>query len=191
MKIRHHSRGNKVHPILWGFFSLAVLMRLTSLLVSRRNERVLRLAGAEEFGVRNSAVLAGLHVLFYMGAMAEGIWRRAQPDALSFLGIGLCLFGMLMLAVVIYQLNGLWTVKLYLAPGHTLNQNWLFRTVRHPNYFLNVLPELLGLALALKAWWVLMTVMPVYLISLGVRIAEEERVMQRRFPDYRRRTPAS
>jgi hypothetical protein len=78
-----------------------------------------------------------------------------------------------------------WTVKLYLAPGHALNRHRLFRRVRHPNYFLNVLPELIGLALAFHAVATTVTVLPLYLVSLGIRIAQEEQVMRRRFPDYR------
>src|SRR5437870_13907816 len=35
--------------------------------------------------------------------------------------------------------------KLLIASDHTLNQSGLFRWVRHPNYFLNILPELVGL----------------------------------------------
>jgi isoprenylcysteine carboxyl methyltransferase (ICMT) family protein YpbQ len=174
-----------MHPVLWGFFGWAVLLRGASLWISWRHERALVRAGAAQFGARNSAVLAGLHGLFYAGAWAEGLWRRTQPDGLSVLGMGLYLLALAMLAVVIRQLNGLWTVKLYLAPEHALNRHWLFRRVRHPNYFLNVLPELIGLALAFHAVATTVTVLPLYLVSLGIRIAQEEQVMRRRFPEYR------
>lgn len=173
-----------MHPVLWGFFGLAVLLRGASLWISWRHERALVEAGAEQFGARNSAALAGLHGLFYAGALAEGLWRRAQPDLISLLGMGLYLFAMAMLGVVIRQLRGLWTVKLYLAPDHGLNRHWLFRRVRHPNYILNVLPELVGLALVLKAGVTMVTLLPLYLVSLGIRIAQEEKVMRQRFPDY-------
>jgi isoprenylcysteine carboxyl methyltransferase (ICMT) family protein YpbQ len=57
--------------------------------------------------------------------------------------------------------------------------------VRHPNYYLNVLPELVALALVMKAWWVLLILFPCYVAVLARRITIEEEVMRRRFSDYR------
>jgi isoprenylcysteine carboxyl methyltransferase (ICMT) family protein YpbQ len=174
-----------LHPALITFFSAALILRLLSMVISRRNERRLRAAGAEEFGARNSRVLALLHAAFYAAAFGEGIWRHTRPDGLSVLGMSVYALSMLALALVVHQLGPLWTVKLYLAPDHSLNQSWLFRAVRHPNYFLNVLPELVGLALAFKAWLTLAVLLPIYLIPLGIRISQEERAMKQRFARYR------
>jgi isoprenylcysteine carboxyl methyltransferase (ICMT) family protein YpbQ len=55
--------------------------------------------------------------------------------------------------------------------------------VRHPNYFLNVIPELIGLTFIMGAWLVLAIGLPLFLIVLGIRIAQEERVMKTCFPD--------
>lgn len=174
-----------MHPALVTFFGAAVAFRLISLAVSRRNERTLRAAGAEEFGAGNTVVLASLHAACYIGAFAEGLWRRPALDGLTTAGVALYAIGMLVLWMVVRRLGRLWTVKLYLAPDHTLDRSWLFRVVRHPNYLLNVLPELIGLVLALRAWIVLGTLFPAYLVSLGVRVAQEERIMRRRFPSFR------
>jgi len=65
-----------------------------------------------------------------------------------------------------------------------LNQSALFRWVRHPNYFLNIIPELCGLALIMGAWIVLVLGLPCYLLVLRVRIKQEEAVMQQHFPHY-------
>jgi isoprenylcysteine carboxyl methyltransferase (ICMT) family protein YpbQ len=94
--------------------------------------------------------------------------------------------GMSILALVLVwrELKGLWTVKLLMASDHTLNQRALFRWVRHPNYFLNILPELLGLALIMGAWIVLVLGLPGYLLVLRRRIIQEEQVMQQHFPQY-------
>ncbi len=92
---------------------------------------------------------------------------------------------MLFLAVVIRELRGVWTIKLLLAREHPLNRSWLFRTIRHPNYFLNIAPELIGLVLLCKAWVTAAIILPFYAVSLAVRIVQEERVMRERFPDYR------
>ena len=69
-------------------------------------------------------------------------------------------------------------------PGHVSNHSALFRWVRHPNYFLNIIPELCGLALVMGAWMVLVLGLPVYLLVLRRRILEEEQVMRQHFPGY-------
>lgn len=49
---------------------------------------------------------------------------------------------------------------------------------------LNVIPELLGLALLMKAWLTLAVLLPLYLAALGVRIRQEERAMRDACPGY-------
>ena len=159
-------------------------VRLLTLAVSIKNEKRLKQAGAREYGQLNSRILAVLHVLFYLGALAEGYWRDVQFDAISSLGVAIYIPAMAALFYVIYQLRPLWTVKLILAPDHVLNKSWLFKYIRHPNYFLNIIPELVGLALMMKSWTVFLLVFPLYLISLGVRIFQEEKLMRAEFSDY-------
>ena len=171
-------------PFLVAFFAVAVLLRLTSLAVSRLNEARLRAQGAEEFGTGNTRLLALIHTVFYVAAFAEGWWRESQLDALAWLGSTLYAFAMLALFYVIHELGHLWTIKVLLAPGHTLKQSWLFKTVRHPNYYLNILPELVAVALVMKAWLVLLVLFPCYVTVLSRRIRIEEEAMRKRFPAY-------
>ena len=171
-------------PALVAFFVVAVLLRFGSLFVSKRNEARLRAEGAEEFGAGNSLLIAVLHTLFYLAAFAEGWWRRSQLDALAWIGLALYAFAMLVLLYVIHELGRLWSVKVLLAKGHVLKQGWLFRAVRHPNYYLNILPELVGLALVMKAWAVLIVLFPCYVAALLRRIRIEEEAMRQRFPSY-------
>jgi len=170
---------------LVAFFCVAVVWRLGSLFVSKRNESRLRAQGAEEFGAGNSRLLAILHVTFYGAALIEGLWREAQVDAFTWLGLTLYGFAMLILAHVIHELGRLWSVKLLLASDHTLKQSWLFCAVRHPNYYLNIVPELIGVAFVLKAWLAVAILLPCYLFALLQRVKLEERVMHQRFPEYK------
>ena len=165
-------------------FLLFFCVRLLTLAISIKNEKRLKEAGAREYGRLNSRILAVLHVLFYLGALAEGYVHGVRPDLITGLGLALYIPAMAVLFYVIHELRPLWTVKLILAEGHTLNQSRLFKYIRHPNYFLNIIPELIGLALVMKASTVFMLVFPLYLISLGVRIFQEEKLMRARFADY-------
>ena len=53
--------------------------------------------------------------------------------------------------------------------------------MRHPNYFLNILPELVGFALVLHAYYTLIIGLPFYLIPLIIRIRQEESAMRAKF----------
>jgi isoprenylcysteine carboxyl methyltransferase (ICMT) family protein YpbQ len=173
-----------VHPSLILFFLAAAGLRLLSLAISRRHERALLAQGAVEHGAATSRMLVVLHAGFYAGALVEALVGRSAPDGLTIAGVFLYVGGMTALALVIRELGSLWTVKLYLSPTHVLHQGGLFRSVRHPNYFLNMVPEVIGLALALRAWWTLGLLFPPYLLVLRRRIAQEEHAMQSRFPAY-------
>jgi isoprenylcysteine carboxyl methyltransferase (ICMT) family protein YpbQ len=173
-----------MHPLLITLFMIAALLRLGSVAISMRNEKALKAHGAREYGRSTSRLLALAHTLFYLGALAEGLWRNTQPTRWT--TVGILLYGIALMAFVLVwrALNRLWTVKLLIASDHILNQSALFRWVRHPNYFLNILPELVGLALIMGAWMVLGIGLPLYLCVLGVRIVQEEQVMKTHFPQY-------
>lgn len=169
--------------MVW-FVLLAALIRVAALAVSIRNERRLKADGAVELGGGNSAALALAHVLFYVSAAAEGLWRAAPLDAIGVTGFGLYGFGVVMLLVVMRLLGRRWTVKLIIARDHELVTHPLFRLVRHPNYYLNILPELTGFALALHAFGTLLAGLPCYLVVLARRIRQEDQVMKARFALY-------
>jgi isoprenylcysteine carboxyl methyltransferase (ICMT) family protein YpbQ len=169
--------------MVW-FVVVAVLLRIATLAVSIRNERRLKADGAVELGAGTSTALALAHVLFYVAAASEGLWRGAPLDAVSYLGFALYAFGMAMLFVVMRLLGRWWTVKLIIARDHELVTHPLFRWVRHPNYFLNILPELVGFALALHAFATLIVGLPCYLVVLAMRIRQEDQAMRARFPAY-------
>ena len=173
-----------MHPSLLFIFSVAVVLRLGSLAISIRNEQALKAQGAREYGQRTSRLLALAHTLFYLGALAEGLWRGTQPTPWT--TVGLMLYGLSVIAFVLVwrALHRFWTVKLLIASDHVLNESVLFRWVRHPNYFLNIIPELVGLALIMGAWTVLVVGLPLYLLVLRRRIVQEEQVMHERFPHY-------
>ena len=162
---------------LWIFALVALVHRAFLQVVSMSHERQLRARGAVEHGAANSRLLAILHVTFFAGAMAEG-WRWGPVmTGHGQVGAALYLLSVIVLWEVVRELGPLWTVKLYVAPDHELRRGWLLRTFRHPNYWLGLLPELLGLALVFRAWWTLGLVGPLYAGSLYVRVREEERVM--------------
>ncbi len=166
------------------FILVAAAVRFLSLGISIRNERRLKAEGAVEYGAGTSALLAAAHIAYYLAAYAEGLVRMPPVDGVTLAGLAIWGFSICALFWVIGVLGRLWTVKLIVAEDHVLTENRLFRWLRHPNYFLNMLPELVGLALVLHAWWTLAIGFPVYVVILGLRIRQEERVMTGAFAAY-------
>lgn len=152
-------------------------LRLVSLAFSIRNEKRLIARGAKQYGARNSLLLTLAHVAYYASALTEASLRETTLDTVSLVGVGIMTFAYAMLFYVIYRLRDIWTVKLYIAPEHRIERSFLFRVVRHPNYYLNILPELLGVALLCHAWITLALLMPVYILILAQRIRLEEAAM--------------
>lgn len=165
-------------------FLLAVAVRLISLFKSAFNEEKLKKKGAIEYGKKNSRALILVHALFYISCIVEAVLLDKSINRISFIGLGLFVFSMVMLWMVIFNLKDIWTVKLYIAPDQKVNKSLIFRYVRHPNYFLNIIPEMISIALIGQAWYTLLVGLPLYLIPLTLRIVQEEKVMKRHFRDY-------
>lgn len=159
-------------------FIFFFVLRLISLSFSIRNEKRLLKKGAKQHGKLNSLLLTLAHITYYFGALYEAYGKSSDFNAISIVGIGIMTFAYGMLFYVIYKLRDVWTVKLYIVPNQRIERSFLFRTVRHPNYYLNIIPELVGVALLCNAWTTLCIGFPVYLCLLIVRIRQEEMAMK-------------
>ena len=82
-----------------------------------------------------------------------------------------------MLFVVIRTLGGIWTLKLFILPNHPIIKSGLYKVTKHPNYFLNIVPELIGVLLLTHATYTTILLIP-YAYFLYVRIKQEERLMK-------------
>ncbi|MBO0468684.1 hypothetical protein JZO73_14335 [Enterococcus plantarum] len=159
--------------ILYYLFSLLVLFRLVVLCISKNNEKKLFSKGAVEYGKNTSKCLAVLHTLFYFSAFFEGVTTQVKADFISYIGIMLMALSFLVLLFVIKTLDYYWTVKLIIADHHKINNNWVFKTIKHPNYFLNIIPELIGITLLFHAWITFWVLCIPYGLVLYARIREE------------------
>lgn len=164
---------------LSGLIVLVVfIFRLVFLKRSIKNEKAILANGGREYGVQNTKYITILHILFYLSCFAEATIRQVHFDTLGVMGLGLLIFAMFMLYVVTKLLGEIWTVKLMLVKNHQFVDHWLFRYVKHPNYFLNIIPELIGLALLCHALLSFYILFPFYIIVLYNRIKEEEQLLR-------------
>jgi isoprenylcysteine carboxyl methyltransferase (ICMT) family protein YpbQ len=165
-------------------FVATVAFRLASLVKSVANEKKLRKANAVEYGKKNSILLTIAHTLFYLSCLIEALLLDKTANTITWIGAGIFVFSMIVLWTVIFNLKDVWTVKLYIAPYQVVNRSFIFKYFRHPNYFLNIIPELVAIALICQAWYTLVIGLPVYFIPLIIRIVQEEKVMKTHFSDY-------
>ncbi len=154
------------------------LLRLVFLKISLRNEKQILKDGGKEYGVQNTKLLTVIHILFYLSCLVESLWKQQQFDWISSIGLLLLVFSMSMLYWVTRILGDIWTVKLMLVKDHKFIDHWLFRFIKHPNYFLNILPELVGLALLCHATYSFCLLAPIYAFILYKRIAEENKLLK-------------
>ncbi|VEJ19586.1 isoprenylcysteine carboxyl methyltransferase family protein [Capnocytophaga canimorsus] len=154
-------------------------LRLISLAISLKNEKRIQALGGVQCGKLNSMLLTLAHISFYFLCLYEAIKNdNLLLDNTSKLGVALLVFAYAMLFYVIYQLREVWTLKIYILPEHKVNTSFLFKWIKHPNYFLNILPELVGMALLCKAYYTFCFLFPIYMIILSVRIYQEEVAMK-------------
>ncbi|MBE9897044.1 DUF1295 domain-containing protein [Enterococcus casseliflavus] len=163
--------------IMYIVFFIIALFRVCVLFISKKNEQKLIFSGGVEYGKLVSKILAMLHTLFYFMAFFEGYQKEVQFDSLSKLGLFSIIISFCMLVVVIRILNQYWTVKLIFSSNHILNTHWLFKYTKHPNYFFNIIPELIGVTLLFHAWMTIAIMMLPYSICLYLRIKEENRLL--------------
>jgi isoprenylcysteine carboxyl methyltransferase (ICMT) family protein YpbQ len=148
------------------------------------NEKRIIKEGAVEYGKANSLVMALLHTFFYAGCISYSVAKKTQFGPLTKAGLLVYVFSFAVLLAVMYSIRDVWTVKLYIAKRHTINKNFIFKYFRHPNYFLNIIPELISVAMISGAWPVFAVLFPPYLVTLYLRIMEEERVMKMEFAGF-------
>lgn len=158
------------------FFAFLAI-RLATLRISIRNEKRLIQQGAVQYGKKNSLLLSVAHIAFYASAIIEANRYRTGLDATVLAGLVLLVLAFAVLFYVIAALKEIWTVKLYILPDHKINHAFLFKYIRHQNYYLNIIPELIGLSLFCHAKYTAIFGLPVYLIILFVRIKQEEQAM--------------
>lgn len=159
-------------------FTSFFILRLTSLYISVTNEKRLKKSGAVQYGKLNSALLTMAHIAYYASCLYEAYVSQASFNAYSKWGVFMMLFSYIVLFYVIYKLKNIWTLKVYIAPNHQIDNSFLFRTIKHPNYFLNIIPELIGVSLLCNAWKTLLFGLPAYGVLLTIRIIQEEKAMQ-------------
>lgn len=152
------------------------IIRLFSLTISIKHSKQLVQQGAQAYGEKNSKWLAITHILIYVGAAIETLLNHDTWRLMNTVGLIILVLAYLVLFHVIKTLGPIWTLKLYILPDHPIIRSGLYRITKHPNYYLNIIPELIGVLLLTHATYTSILLIP-YAYFLFVRIRQEEKLM--------------
>jgi methyltransferase len=154
--------------------SALIFQRCIEMMISRRNEKVLRSQGAIEFGAAHFKVLILLHVFFFLSLFLEAYLRglNLPSPSVVFLIVLLLIFSQAIRAWTMLTLKHRWVTRILVVPGSLPIQSGPYAYLKHPNYAivaveLFCIPILFGLSVTaivftvLNAWILLMVRIPV------------------------------
>lgn len=162
-----------MNEFLCVLFVIAILTRLNIYFISKKNEEKLLKIGGKEYGKRITYVLSIIHTLFYVFAFLEGYIRHTRFDFLCLIGTLMTTVSFLILMQIVNSLGKYWTIKLIFADSSIMTTYWLFKYSKYPNYYFNIIPELLGISLIFHSWLTMFLFIFPYSICLYIRIEQE------------------
>lgn len=156
---------------------LVALQRLMELLLARRNERRARARGAVEKGKGHYPFIVGLHSLWLVSTLAEGLLRGPEIPAYWPLPLALFLLVQPLRYWAIFSLGESWNTKILVVPGARAVSRGPYRYLSHPNYVV-VVVEILAFPLVFGAWITALVFTVLNAAVLRVRIGEENRALR-------------
>ena len=157
--------------------AVVAVQRLLELRYSRRNERRLQARGAVERGRGHYPVMVGIHALWLISTLTEGLLRG--PEIPWWWPVPLAAFVLVqpLRYWAILSLGENWNTRILVVPGRKLIRSGPYRYFPHPNYVV-VAVEVMSLPLIFGAWVTALVFSVLNAMFLYVRISEEERALK-------------
>jgi len=155
---------------------LVAVQRLLELVLARRNEKRARAKGAVERGRGHYPLIVGLHTLWLVALLVEGLLRGPEPPGWWAVPLALFVLVQPLRYWAILSLGDAWNTKILVVPGAKLVRRGPYRFIPHPNYVV-VAVEILTLPLVFGAWITALVFTVFNALVLAVRIREEDRAL--------------
>ena len=161
------------------FLGLLGLERAGELVLSLRNARAARAAGAVEAGQGHYPVMVAFHSLFLLSCALEvTLVPRAFPGAVGWVALGVAVAAQGLRYWAVASLGVRWNTRVLVWPGVPPVTGGPYRFLRHPNYLAVVL-EMLAVPLVHGAWITAGVFSFGNALLLRVRIRTEEQALGR------------
>jgi methyltransferase len=155
---------------------LAAAQRLFELRLAQRNERRARARGAVEWGRGHYPIIVGLHSLWLVSTLVEGLLRGPVFPVYWPAALALFLLVQPLRYWAILSLGESWNTKILVVPGAKPVRSGPYRYLSHPNYVV-VVVEILTFPLIFGAWLTALAFTLLNAAVLRVRIREENRAL--------------
>ena len=155
---------------------LVAAQRLFELRLARRNERRARAWGAGEWGKGHYPFIVGLHSLWLVSTLVEGLLRGPVFPVYWPAALALFLLVQPLRYWAILSLGESWNTKILVVPGAKPVRSGPYRYLNHPNYVV-VVVEILTFPLIFGAWLTALAFTLLNAVVLRVRIREENRAL--------------
>jgi methyltransferase len=156
---------------------LVAAQRLFELRLARRNERLARARGAVEWGRGHYTIIVGVHSLWLVSTLVEGLLRGPVFPVYWPAALALFLLVQPLRYWAILSLGESWNTKILVVPGAKPVRSGPYRYLNHPNYVV-VVVEILTFPLIFGAWVAALVFTLLNAAVLRVRIMEENRALR-------------
>jgi len=156
------------------YISLLIVLRLTELYISTRNEKWLLSQGAVEYGRGHYPFVVALHTCFIISLVAEYSLNDA-PHPLNYIFLSLVILVLLFKWWLMSSLGKYWNTRIYRIPGSVAVKKGPYKFIRHPNY-VDVVCEIAIIPLVFHLYYTALIFSVLNAIMLTVRIKEENKV---------------
>lgn len=156
------------------FISFVILLRISELILARRNQKWLLQNGAKEFGKEHYPFIVALHVSFFISLLVEYSLKGSvswSPILITFYFLLIAFKGW-----VIFSLGKFWNTRIFRIPELPLIKKGPYKYIRHPNYIV-VVAELLIIPLVFDLYFTAILFTILNAIMLSVRIKAEEKAI--------------
>jgi methyltransferase len=133
--------------------------------------------GAVERGAGHYPVMVGIHALWLVSTLVEGLLRGPETPWWWPVPLAAFLLVQPLRYWAILSLGESWNVRVLVVPGRRLVRSGPYRYFTHPNYVV-VVAEVLALPLIFGAWVTALVFSVLNAAFLFVRIREEERALE-------------
>jgi methyltransferase len=157
------------------FISFLILLRLSELLIARRNEIWLRANGAVEYGKKHYPFIVLLHLGFMLSLVIEYLLKPTETPDYFLLALFLALIAVKM--HIIYSLGRYWNTKILHISGVPLVRKGLYKYFKHPNYFI-VISEIAVIPLIFHLYVTAIVFSVLNAIMLFIRIKAENKILK-------------
>jgi methyltransferase len=156
---------------------LVAAQRLFELRLARRNERRALARGAVEWGRGHYPLIVGLHSLWLVSTLVEGLLRGPAFPVYWPAALALFLLVQPLRYWAILSLGESWNTKILVVPGAKPVRSGPYRYLNHPNYVV-VVVEILTFPLIFGAWLTALVFTLLNAAVLRLRIREENRALR-------------